>query len=93
MRRYYALVLNAEGSVQIVRELDGTTVLAEAAFDVEFYRTYQLEITVAGSTITGTVDGETVLEAEDEALTSGGIALLVDEGRTATQSVAVSAAP
>ena len=93
MRRYYALVLNAEGSVQIVRELDGTTVLAEAAFDVEFYRTYQLEIAVAGNTITAAVDGETVLQAEDEALTSGGIALLVDEGRTATQSVTVSAAP
>ncbi|MCE2426448.1 MAG: hypothetical protein J4F45_15385, partial [Pseudomonadales bacterium] len=90
MRRYYALVLNAEGSVQLVRELDGTTVLAEAAFDVEFYRTYQLAVAVSGSTITGSVDGETLLETEDDALASGGIALLIDEGRTATQTVTVA---
>ncbi|MCY3837417.1 MAG: ADP-ribosylglycohydrolase family protein, partial [Gammaproteobacteria bacterium] len=93
MRRYYALVLNAQGSVQIVRELDGTTVLAEAPFDVEFYRTYQLEIAVWGSTITGTVDGETLLETQDDALATGGIALLIDEGRTATQAVSVGSNP
>jgi len=93
MRRYYALVLNAQGSVQIVRELDGTTVLAEAPFDVEFYRTYQLEIAVSGSTITGTVDGETLLETQDDALATGGIALLIDEGRTATQAVSVGRVP
>ena len=89
MRRYYALVLNAAGSVQIVRELDGTTVLAEAPLDVEFYRTYQMEIAVEGSGITGSVDGETLLETQDDALATGGIALLIDEGRTATQAVSV----
>ncbi|MXY58880.1 MAG: hypothetical protein F4Y41_21285 [Gammaproteobacteria bacterium] len=91
MRRYYALVLNAKGSVQIVRELDGTTVLAEAPLEVEFYRTYQMEITVSGNAITGAVDGETLLETEDDALATGGIALLIDEGRTATQAATVSA--
>ena len=90
MRRYYAVVLNAEGAVQIVRELDGTTVLAEAPFDVEFYRTYQLEIAVNGTTLTASVDGDAVLEAEDDALATGGIALVVDEGRTATQSVSIT---
>ena len=89
MRRYYALVLNAAGSVQIVRELDGTTVLAEAPFDVEFYRTYQMEIAVEGTKITGSVDGEALLATEDDALATGGIALLIDEGRTATQAVTV----
>ena len=90
MRRYYALVLNAAGSVQIVRELDGTTVLAEAPLDVEFYRTYQLEIAVEGTKITGSVDGEAVLETDDDALATGGIALLIDEGRTATQAVSIA---
>ena len=90
MRRYYALVLNAEGSVQIVRELDGTTVLAEAPFDVEFYRTYQMEIAVEGTKITGSVDGEALLGTDDDALATGGIALLIDEGRTATQAVSIA---
>ena len=90
MRRYYALVLNAEGSVQIVRELDGTTVLAEAPLDVEFYRTYQMEIAVEGTKITGSVDGEALLGTDDDALATGGIALLIDEGRTATQAVSIA---
>ena len=92
MRRYYALVLTAEGKAQLVRELDGTTVLAEREFGMELYRTYRLEVVVDGSRIAGFIDGEPVLEASDEALPSGGIALLVDEGRTATQAVTVSAA-
>ena len=91
MRRYYALVLAADGKARLVRELDGTTVLAEQEFPLELYRTYQMEIAVAGDSITGTIDGEPVLNAKDDALPSGGIALLVDEGRTATQTVTVSA--
>ena len=91
MRRYYALVLTAAGKAQLVRELDGTSVLAECDLDLELYRTYQLEVAVQGSRIVGHVDGQQVLEATDEALPSGGIALLVDEGRTATQAVTLSA--
>ena len=90
MKRYYALVLNASGKAQLVRELDGTTVLAEADCPLELYRTYRLEVAVEGATITGSVDGEVALTANDAALASGGIALLVDEGRTATQTVTVA---
>ncbi len=92
MKRYYALVLADAGKAQLVRELDGTTVLAECDFNVELYRTYRLELAVVGSSIAGSIDGEAVLHAEDDALPSGGVALLVDEGRTATQSVTISAA-
>ena len=63
--------------------------LAEAPLDVEFYRTYQMEIRVEGTKITGSVDGEALLETQDDALPTGGIALLIDEGRTATQAVSV----
>lgn len=90
MRRYYALVLTAAGKVQLVRELDGTTVLAEREFSMELYRTYQLEVVVDGEQIVGWVDGERMLEVGDAALPSGGIALLVEEGCTATQTVTVS---
>ena len=51
-----------------MRELDGTTVLAECDFDVELYRTYRLELAVVGSSIAGSIDGEAVLHAEDDAL-------------------------
>ena len=91
MRRYYALVIDADGKARLVRELDGTTVLAEQEFPLELYRTYQMELAVDGARITGRIDGEVVLSASDDALPSGGIALLVDEGRTGTQTVTVTA--
>ena len=97
MKRYYALLLTAgtdgEGSkAQLVRELDGTTVLAECDFPLDLYRTYDLAVTAAGDALTGTIDGKPVLNAKDDALPSGGIALVVDEGRTATQKVRVGPA-
>ena len=90
MRRYYALVIEADGKARLVRELDGTTVLAEQEFPLELYRTYQMELAVDGARVTGRIDGEVVLSANDDALPSGGIALLVDEGRTGTQTVSVT---
>ena len=92
MKRYYALVLAADGKARLVRELDGTAVLAECDHDLALYQTYNLALTVRGETIIGVIDGVPRLEAQDSALPSGGIALLVDEGRTATQSVSVEAA-
>ena len=90
MRRYYALVLTADNTVQLVRELDGTAVLAETAHALDLYRTYQMEIGVRGSQITGSIDGQAVLDAEDVTLAEGGVALLIDEGRTATNAVRIS---
>ncbi|MCZ6888093.1 MAG: ADP-ribosylglycohydrolase family protein [Gammaproteobacteria bacterium] len=91
MRRYYALTLNHENRATLTRELDGTTELASVAFDVALYTTYTLELTVIGDHLVGRIDGADVLEATDDELKGGGIALLVDEGRSATQSVTLSA--
>ena len=51
LKRYYALRLTVEGSAQLVRELDGTTVLAEAPFAWELYEPYRLTLTVRGQRI------------------------------------------
>jgi hypothetical protein len=90
LRRYYALRLTAGGNAQLVRELDGTTVLAEAPLAWELYRTYRLELTVRGSHVVAAVDGETILEVDDPGPLSGGaIALLVEEGRVGCADVRV----
>ena len=91
MRRHYGLVALAGNRLQLVRELEGTTVLAETDFDWQLGGKLDLSLHVEGDHIVGTVDG-TTLEAKDSLLTSGGIALLIDEGRTATQEVRVSPA-
>ena len=88
MKRYYALVITAADKLQLVRELDGTTVLAEIECDMQLGHTYQFSFRVQGNAIYGQV-GDLQLHADDHDLKEGGIALLVDEGRTATKQVSV----
>ena len=90
LRRYYALVLTSKNKVQIVKELDGTRVLAEEEFDVTLGKDYQLRLEVNGNQISGSINGESLVAAVDDSLAQGGIGLLIDGGRSATQEVRVS---
>jgi len=75
---------------QLVRELDGTHTLAETPFDWQLYAPYHLEPQVEGPGLTGRVNGETLFQVEDQGpLTSGAIALLVEEGRVGCDQVEV----
>jgi ADP-ribosylglycohydrolase len=89
MRRYYALQLVQPGRARLVRVLHDPEVLAEAELDWELGRTYDLELEVRGALLRGSIDGEALLHAEDTALEDGAIALVCEEGRTATHSVSV----
>ena len=82
MRRYYALLLGADGMARLVRECDGRTVLAEAPFAVDPERRYNLALEVTGKRLTASIDGEAVLGAEigHGNLQGGGIGLVVREG-------------
>jgi len=91
LKRYYALRLTVEGSAQLVRELDGTTVLAEAPFAWELYEPYELTLTVRGQRIVAAVNGEPLLTAEDASpLTGGAVGLLIEEGRVGVDGVTVT---
>ena len=90
LRRYYALLLKPGTGAQLVRELDGTRVLAEVPMSIDNYRTYELEMRVRGSQIEGYIDHQKVLSESDIELTEGGIGLVIDTGRTATQRVQVT---
>lgn len=93
LRRYYALLLrrNADGSgvAQLVRALDGDTVLAEAEFPWNFGETYSFGLRVTGSRLQGSIDGEDLFDVTDDALTGGGIGLVIEEGRVMSDAVTV----
>jgi hypothetical protein len=91
MRRYYALLLTRGGGVQLVKSLDGERVLAAAEFDWELGESHHLSIDVAGNRIVGFVDGKPLVEVldEDRPLNSGGIGVVLTEGRMATHEVRV----
>lgn len=91
MRRYYGLLLAPGGKAQLVKALDGNTVLAESRFGWEFGSTYSLKMQVAGNRIQGWVDGQHLFDVEDNdrPLTGGAIALICEEGRMASEAVTV----
>jgi len=96
MRRYYALLLCRQGQARLVKALDGDTVLAEADFPWEFGETHDLSLEVVTADrgavhLQGWIDGQLVCDVTDAArpLTGGGVALVCEEGRTATWTVTV----
>ena len=89
MRRYYALLLDPDRAL-LVRELDGTTVLAEAPLERRDYATpHALSLRVSGSSLTGIVDGRTLLVADDGALTGGAVAPVCERGCLTCDAVRV----
>ena len=51
---------------------------------------FVLSLSFRGDSLVGSVNGETKIEAVGTDIDCGGIALLVEEGRTSTQEVRVS---
>ncbi len=89
LRRYYALIVRNDGTVRLVKSLDGERVLAESSLGWELGRAYTLTLRVTGSQLQASVDGTVLLAAEDDErpLDGGGIALICDEGRVACDYV------
>jgi hypothetical protein len=91
MRRYYALLLCNDGKARLVKALDGNMVLAEMDFSWEFGGTYDLSLEVVDTRLRVWIGGQQLFEVDDtdRPLTGGGVALICEEGRTATETVRV----
>lgn len=91
MKRYYAMLLDQE-KVRIVRAFEGKdTVLSEATIGWEFGRSYDLNLTVEGNRLIGSLNGNVVIETEDpeNMYTGGAIALISEVGRVGCDYVEV----
>ena len=64
--------------------------LAEQSFPWSLDKAYALNLRVEGQTIRASVDGHVLFEVQDDTLSGGAIALLVDTGSIATEGVRVS---
>jgi hypothetical protein len=89
LTRFYALLVTQDQTVQLVRRFHQETILAEAPFSWSYGETLNMTLNVKGEDITGMINGNTVLEANDAKLDAGAIGLVVEEGRTATHRVQV----
>ncbi|NKB99554.1 MAG: ADP-ribosylglycohydrolase family protein [Pseudomonadales bacterium] len=90
MRRYYALRWHRSGELQLIKMLDESTVLASIRYDWSFGDTHELTLRCNGTQISALIDGQQILAAEDNTIASGSVALLVEAGRSATQTIQVA---
>ncbi len=81
MQRYYALLIGGDGVVRLVRHVNETVVLGETPLAGALDEQHRLTLEVDGSTIRGSVDGGPAIEATDDALRGGAVALIGEEGR------------
>ena len=91
MKRGYALLCDEEGT-RLVSTLEGKdTILAEASGGWTLGSEHQLALKVEGNTLSGYLDGQLVVKAEDPdaRFAGGGIALVCEEGRIGCEDVAV----
>jgi pectate lyase len=90
MTNYYALVLTGGGSAQLQRIANGiTTTLGTAAVAVTPGTWYTLALRVAGSALTGSVDGTQVVAATDSTFGSGRIGLVTSYAAASFDDVVV----
>ncbi len=95
MKRYVGFLLTADGKARLVHAFDGDEqVLAETDYPVVFGQTYDVAVSTKDGRVACSVDGAEVLSGDvpDQGLRSGGVALLIEEGRTATQQVRIQPA-
>jgi hypothetical protein len=91
LERYYALLLSDRNSLKLVKRLDGETVLAEGPCAWEFGTSYELRLEVQGNQIRAWVGDMLLIRVDDlvGGISSGGIALICEEGRIETEAVLV----
>jgi ADP-ribosylglycohydrolase len=91
MRRYYALLLASGGKAQLIKALDGDTVLAETDFPWQFDVTYELALEVRDNRLRASIDGKDLFDVADNnrALASGAVAFVCEEGRMESEVIRV----
>ena len=92
MRRYYALLLEADEMIRLVRVLDDErVVLAEAPLHWCLDKPLELTLQAQGDLLLGTVNGAPQLQAEDHHFTCGAMAFCCVEGTLSADTIRVTA--
>lgn len=91
LRRYYALLLCADGKARLVRALDGETVLAEVDYDWAYGTTHTFNLRLDGIHLQGTIDDQIYISVDDpeRPLVGGGVAYVCEEGRIMSEAMRV----
>ncbi len=91
MKRYYALLLTEGNKLQLVKALDGETVLAERNFEWNLNEAYAFSLEVQGGRIKASIGGITEFDVLDSShpLKGGAAAFVLTEGRMNADEMAI----
>lgn len=92
LRRYYALRLYGDGTIALVKALDGERVLASRKVGIEFGQSYRFAVRTNGNRLQAWLDGEPLFDVRDpdNTLSGGGVGILCEVGRLALSDVTVT---
>jgi ADP-ribosylglycohydrolase len=83
LRRFYALLLDTDGSAKLIKVAGHDTVLAQCPFPWELTKHYTFALEVIGHRIRASINDRALFDITDtdHPLITGGIALVCEEGR------------
>jgi hypothetical protein len=87
------MLLSRDGYLRLIKVRDGKrTVLAEKAYAWNLEQSYPMSVTLSGSKIDCSIDGQPVFSISDttEGYENGGIGLVINEGALSTAEIRVS---
>src|SRR5579862_44841 len=93
LQRYYALLLTSGNKLRLVKQLYGTSVLAEADLAWIFGQTVELSLSVEGKRLKARANGKDYFELDDpsQPFDGGAYALVVEEGCVESGAVRIGA--
>lgn len=91
LRRYYALMLQ-EGRVDLIREFQGTQILASKPVAWDYFESYRMTLEFEGNVIRGFLNGDLVVEYKDHdsGLDGGAIAIVCREGCLGAEHIRIA---
>jgi len=92
LRRYYALLLGADGQARLVKMLDGEeTVLAQTAYDWQIGANNAFRLETCGGKLKAALNGQVLFEMEDgeRPFTYGSVAYVIEEGCLRSQAMRI----
>jgi len=81
LSRYYALLLSAGGELKLIKRFHDESCLGVRSFDWHFGSEYELWLRCDDTSISAGIGDEILFEVVDHDLDSGGIGLVIEEGR------------
>ena len=92
VKKYYTLEICRDNKLRIGKMNNDYTTLKEVDFEVEFFKEYNIKMTVLKNKIIGHMNNKVIIEIEDNdnPLLNGGSGLVVENGTLVTDQVMLS---